>query len=637
MNENLEENIQKEFSTFNIDEATKESITSDECFNFIFGFKNYNTINELVEQARVKAIDFNCEPKFNKKYKIFRDRYIKSLKSKGGFETNFNFDEEHDFKYSMQLKCGKWTANQIEGVYKNEISKTLTDMKVEKNYASTIPIFIAERIFNIDENIEKVRIAFYKDQKWQTIITEKNTICTKTKILQLANLGIEVNEINAKNLIEYFADLLELNEYPPIKGITHLGWINSEFVPYTDKYSFDGGNSFKSIYEGVKQKGDYTKWKKYIKELKDRSKTVRFMLSVSFASVLVKIFNINSFIVHLWGTSGKGKTVTQMICGSVWGNPVKNKMLVSLDNSRVASERTLNFLNNLPFIPDELQTIKNIYKNDYSSMIYSFTEGRGKGRGTVDGGIDKGTEWDNISILSGEEPITANISAEGVKNRVIEIEDNSDIIEDGNETVNFIKENYGWAGKDFIEILQGMKKEELYELRNNYVSELNKITKYKKQSNAMSVILVADYIASKYIFNEEPLTVEDIKEYIRNDTDEADRVIEIILNIAESNINNFRDYSNPNHQVMGQVWGELDRAKDGYNGTIFYYNFIPNVLYEELQKRNIIWNAVKKKLADKGYIKRQRNGEYTIPIKSVGGQQRFIQVKNIHNETEKTE
>lgn len=637
MNENLEQEIQKEFPAFDINEVTKETITSDECFNFIFGFKNPNTVIELTQQARAKAIDFNCEPKFNKKYKIFRDRYIKSLRSKESLQTDFDFSGEDSFTYKMKLSCGKWIANQTEGVYKKEVVRSGNDMKIEKVFASTIPVFIAERILNIDENIEKVRIAFYKDQKWQTIITEKNTISTKTKILQLANLGIEVNEINAKNLIEYFAELLSQNEYPPVKGITRLGWINSEFVPYTDKYSFDGGNSFKSIYEGIRQKGDYTKWKKYIKQLKDRSKTVRFMLSVSFASVLVKVFNINSFIVHLWGTSGKGKTVTQMICGSVWGNPAKNKMLVSLDNSKVASERTLAFLNNLPFIPDELQTIKNIYKNDYSSMVYSLTEGRGKGRGTVDGGIDKGTEWDNISILSGEEPITANTSSEGVKNRVIEIEDNGNIIEDGNAVVTFIQENYGWAGKNFVEIIQRLDKEKLYELRNNYVTELIKITKYKKQNNAISVILVADYIASKYIFDEKPLTVKDIKEYIRNDTDEADRIIEIILNIAESNINNFRDNTNPNKEVYGQVWGELDRARDGYNGTIFYYNFIPNVLYEELQKRNIVWNAVKKKLADKGYIKRQRNGEYTISIRSVGGKQRFIQVKNIHSGTESTE
>lgn len=637
MNENLEEDVQKEFPSFNIDEATKETITSDDCFNYIFGFNNYNTINELSQQAREKAIDFGCETKFNKKYKIFRDRYIKNLRNRESLQTSFDFSGDDSFSYKMQLKCGKWIANQTEGVYKNDVIKTANDIKMIKNYASPIPIFIAERIINIDENTEKVRIAFYKDQKWQTIITEKNTISTKTKILQLANLGIEVNEINAKSLIEYFAELLTLNEYLPIEGITHLGWINNNFVPYTNKYSYDGGNSYKDIFESIQQKGDYEEWKKYIKELRDRSKTVRFMLDASFASPLVKIFNINSFIVHLWGTSGKGKTVTQMICASIWGNPVKGKLLTTLNSTKVASERMLSFLRNLPFIPDELQTIKSIYRNDFGDMIYNFTEGKGRDRGTVNNGLAENTEWDNISILSGEEPITGDTSKEGIKNRVIEIEDNSDIIEDGNGTVTFIKENYGWAGKEFIGIVQSINKDELYELKNNYVLELNKITNYKKQVNAISVILVADYIASKYIFNEEPLTIKDIKEYIRNDTDEADRVIEIILNIAESNINNFRDYSNSNHQVMGQVWGELDRAKDGYNGTIFYYNFIPNVLYEELQKRNIIWNAVKKKLADKGYVKRQRNGEYTIPIKSIGGQQRFVQVKNIHSETENTE
>ena len=46
MEENIEE-IQKEFPSFNIDEATKETITSDDCFNYIFGFNNYNTIKQL--------------------------------------------------------------------------------------------------------------------------------------------------------------------------------------------------------------------------------------------------------------------------------------------------------------------------------------------------------------------------------------------------------------------------------------------------------------------------------------------------------------------------------------------------------------------------------------------------------------
>ena len=628
MEKELETEILEEFPSFDINKADKDTIISEECFNYIFGFSNYNKINELVQQAKEKAIDLRAETSFNKKYKIYRDRYIKSLKSKNSFETNFSFDEDKNFKYNMKLKCGEWIANQTDGVYKNEFMKTGNELKMIKNYASPIPIFIAERIVNIDENIEKVRIVFYKDQKWQSIITEKNTISTKTKILQLANLGIEVNEINAKSLIEYFSELLKSNEYIPSKGLKHLGWISTDFMPYTNKYNYDGGNSFKNIFESVQPKGNYNEWKKYIKEIKGRSKTIRFLMDSSFASPLVKIFNINSFIVHLWGTSGKGKTVTQMICASIWGNPAKGKLLSTLNSTKVASERILNFLRNLPFIPDELQTIKSIYKNDFGDMIYNFTEGKGRDRGTVDSGLAENTEWDNISILSGEEPITTNVSFEGVKNRVIEIEDNSDIVEDGNEVVNFILNNYGCAGKEFIEIIQNMNKEELYGLKDKYVKELEKVTKYKKQINALSIILVADYIVSKYIFNEEPLKIEDIKEYIRNDTDEIDRYIDLIIDIANANINNFYDSSN-NFPPSGQIWGKLEKTTDG-KGVIMYYDFIPNKLYEILKENNINWNGIKKKMADKGYVKLSSEGKYQVSVRMPNGIQRMIKIKNIN-------
>ena len=52
------------------------------------------------------------------------------------------------------------------------------------------------------------------------------------------------------------------------------------------------------------------------------------MIASSFASVLVKIFQINPFIVHLWGKSSNGKTVAQMICASIWGNPAKGKNII---------------------------------------------------------------------------------------------------------------------------------------------------------------------------------------------------------------------------------------------------------------------------------------------------------------------
>ena len=603
----------------NIEELTEEELIDNSLFEFIFSTDNDFIREDFIIKLQLRAKQLRTTRPFNNKLKLYREMYVKSQKGRECVETNFK-----ECPYP-KLKCGKWIADDT-GIYKKEFNNNMQSITIK---ASPIPITIVERLINIDTNTEKVKIAFFKDGKWQEIIVEKNTISTKTKILQLANRGIEVNEGNAKNLITYLADLLELNNIPVKKGVSHLGWINDEFIPYSDKYCVDVEYEFKQKLDSIKSNGDYEKWKNYIKKIKNKSKTMRFLIASSFASPLVKIYNINSFMVHLWGTSGKGKTVTQMICASIWGNPAKGKLMVTLNSTKVASERMLSFFRNLPFIPDELQTIKSIYKNDFGDMIYNFTEGKGRDRGTVDGGLAESTEWDNISILSGEEPITANVSSEGIKNRVIEIEDNSEMIEDGNEVVNFISNNYGNAGKEFIEIIQKMNKEELYELRNKYVEELSKITKYKKQINAMSVILVADYIISEFIFDEKPLTVEDVKEYIRNDTDEADRYIELIIDIANANINNFYD-SSKSFPPSGQIWGKLEKTSDG-KGSIMYYDFIPTKLYEILNDNNINWNGIKKKMADKGYVKKdEKEKGYTMNVKIEGTQQRIIKIRNIY-------
>ena len=98
MEDSINDEFQKEFPSFDIDKADKETIDSEECFNYIFGFNNYTKINEIAQKAREKAIDFGCEPKFNKKYKIRRDKYIKEVRSKGSFETEFNFEEDKNFR-----------------------------------------------------------------------------------------------------------------------------------------------------------------------------------------------------------------------------------------------------------------------------------------------------------------------------------------------------------------------------------------------------------------------------------------------------------------------------------------------------------------------------------------------------------
>lgn len=615
MNEELNQELLEEFLPCEIEDLNKESILEDKIFDYLIALPNTSNKTRIIEKLRTKAKDLKVIRAFNSIFKQKNQEYIQELKSKGGNIVKFT-------DCPLQgLKCGQWNADDT-GVYKMDYTSTMQPIKIK---ACPHPILPIEIINNIDTNTEKVKLAFYKRKQWQYAIVERKLIASNTAIIQLANRGVEVNSENAKNLVLYLADIIELNNLETTEGITHLGWINKDFIPYTSKYKYDGDIAYKNIYEAVIEKGNYEKWKKEIIKLRAKSRTLRFLMASSFASILVKIFQINPFVVHLWGKSSNGKTVAQMVCASIWGNPAKGKLLSSLDSTKVASERLCNFLRNMPLILDELQITKTKYKT-YDTLIYELTEGKGRDRGTVDGGLTETTEWDNIIIVSGEEPITSSSSKEGVKNRVIEIEENEKIIENGNEVVNLILNNYGFAGKEFVEIIQN--KEDLFEEYNNIVENLKKDQNSPKQINSIATILLADKIVSEMIFKDNSITLEEAKEYFTKDIDEADRYIDLIIDIANANINNFYD-SNNNFPPSGQIWGNIEKTTDGL-GAIIYYDFIPTKLYQILEDNNINWNGIKKKMADKGYVITDCNNKYQVPVRMPSGVQRMIRIKNIY-------
>lgn len=619
MNENWENKLLEENPPYELEELNAESILEDQIFDYLIALPNSPSKTRIIEKVRGKAKKLKVIGAFNSIFKQKNQEYIQELKSRGGNIVKFTDCPVKN------LKCGQWNADDT-GVYKMDYTATMQPVKIK---ACPHPIIPIEIINNIDTNTEKVKIVFYKRKKWQYAIVEKKTIASNTAIIQLANRGIEVTSENAKNLVSYLADIIELNNLETTDGVTHLGWIDKDFIPYTSQYKYDGDIAYKNIFESVSEKGNYETWKAEMRKLRSNSRTLRFLMASSFASPLVKIFQINPFIVHLWGKSSNGKTVAQMICASIWGNPAKGKLLSSLDSTKVASERLCNFLRNMPLILDELQITKTKYKT-YDSLIYELTEGKGRDRGTVDGGLTETTEWDNIIIVSGEEPITNSSSKEGVKNRVIEIEENEKIVENGNEVVNLILNNYGFAGKNFIEITQN--KNDLFDEYNNLIEELKKDTNSPKQINAIATILMADKIVSEMIFKDNSITLEEAKEYFTKDIDEADRYIDLIIDTANANINNFYD-SNNNFPPSGQVWGRLEKTTDG-KGAIIYYDFVPSKLYEILNENNINWDGIKKKMADKGYIIKSSEGKYQISIRMPNGVQKMIKIKNIYlNET----
>lgn len=597
------------------EKLSKEEILNRTVIESVIIIQDVEIRERLLAKLESRAKELKISQNFKRLYKTIQAEIIQAKKQINSYETEFT-------NAPIKLKCKNYICNDL-GITKMEFNQTL--MTNNEIIVCTHPILPVERLINIDTNTEKVKLAFYKDKRWQTVIAEKNTLASKNKILQLANTGIEVNENNAKELITYIADILAINteKIPCNKAITHLGWVEEDFIPFTEDYKFDGDRSFESVFKDVHTKGDYELWKEKVAELRSRSETLHFIIASSFASVLIELLHINPFIVHLWGKSGTGKSVTLIVVMSIWGNPKIGHLVKNLNSTNVGMERLSAFLNNIPFAGDELQAIKNKY-SDFNELIYKLTQGEGKSRGTVDGGIAEQLKWNCAFLTTGEEPITSEFSKEGVKNRVIEIEDNNTIIENGKEVVNFLVNNYGFAGKEFVENLPSV--EELQKRHTEIFNKLNE--RYKstgKQTNAIATVLLADELTSKNIFEDNPLTIEQAEKYFTKDIDEAERIYNLIVDWLFANINKFENYSS-------EVWGKYIAIEDGEDKKIQHFYINNKVLKDFLKTNNISFDGIKNKLLDKGILERNSQGRFTFYTSVNGKMQSLIKFNLIKNQ-----
>lgn len=590
-------------------EEILENISSDqlldrEIIEKILIINNVEERERLLIKFESKAREFKILQNFKKIYKIIQAEFIQSKKQINSKQTQIT-------NAPIQLKCKDYICNDL-GVVKSEFNQTL--MQAEEKCVCTHPILPVERLINVDTGIEKVKLAFYKDKKWQNIITEKNTIASRNRILNLANYGLEVNENNSKEMITYLSDLLAVNTetIPCNKSIERLGWIDNEFAPFIENYKFDGENTFEKLYNSIKSKGNYTKWKEEIKKYINYSLDFRLLLMASFANPLVDKLGCNCFCLHLWGGSGTGKTVALMAAMSVWGNPEKGYLVSSINGTVTAISRKASFLKDIPFAGDELQTIKTKSEN-YDDIIMNLTEGIDRSRGTSNGGIENLKEWNCIFLFTGEEPITKSNSGAGVKNRVIEIETTDKVIEYGNYTANFVRENFGFAGKEFIELI----KDNIEDLKEEYQKLQEEILKTtdttEKQAMAMAMILLADRIVSEQILGIEKLKIEDIKQFVTSklEVNTYSRAYDLIVDWIITNKNKF------NNENYGECWGIIE-------DNICYVN--TTNLYELLKEKGFDFNAIKDNLFKEHKILKDSLGKFSINKKINGIQGRKIAI-----------
>lgn len=460
-----------------------------------------------------------------------------------------------------KLRCGEYLCDEFGGIYRQSEVYGRIDI-------CSHPIAPVKRIVSVDNGKAKIELAFCRGKDgWKSLIVPKTVVASAQKIIDLADQNISVTSENARELVKYLSSIESMNydDLPTQLSTSHLGWLpNGEFAPYAEDVVYDGNSEeYMRIFNNFTACGDEKKWMKIARAVRSgKSVAARIALATSFAAPLVKFCGDLPFIVHLWGETGCGKTVALLLAASVWCKPDRGSGYIkTLGDTKNAQEIFAAFCQNTPVLFDELQLVAE-YKT-YDDMIYKLCQGTSKGRATRDGGLRRQNMWSNCFLTTGETPILQAASGGGAYNRCIEVKyGGQELFGDqqfASEVAETVKENYGFAGKKFVEAVQ--KPGVIEALKANFEKFKNKLledqTKEPKQAIAAATILVADLLADAVLFRDgKCITVDEMKSYLVNSSEinVNQRCYQYLINWVGENRAHFEDDA----EDRGGRWGKRD-------------------------------------------------------------------------------
>lgn len=489
----------------NWDNLTEEDFSDRKIYDWLYSIEDKFFQEQMIAKAEKRANEISFK-RFNKMWRAIVEGKKKNNMLIPGNNITLFPDQP------KQLFCGKYTCDDRGITYIGKLGDTIS--------VCLHPIMPVKRIIDIDSNAEKLDVAYSRGNKWRNIIVGRENLASAQKIIQLARNGIAVNSENAKEIVKYITEVESMNyEQLEVQNSTeHLGWlVNGEFAPFCEGVVYGGESSeFERIFDGFKATGDYQKWIDIARGVRcGKSVPARLALAASFAAPIVSICDALPFFVHLWGTQGCGKTVGLMLAASVWGNPdIGAGYIKSFGGTKVSQELYAAFCCNVPVLLDELQVISD--RRMFDDIIYMLCEGMSKGRGAKEGGLQLQRRWSTCMITTGEMPIVQTNSGGGAAVRTIEVNYGGEpLFQDARNVAGVLKENYGWAGRLFVEAL---KKPEvvaaLKEVQRKQYQKLSGVIQDKQVLSA-SLLLAADRLADKLIFKDNHyLKAEDIKPYL---------------------------------------------------------------------------------------------------------------------------
>lgn len=540
-----------------INSMTAEEVYSEEVLDEVFSDEDEIHKAKVLLTLEDRAAELGVKAKFGKMvtaYKKMERQLQQAARNKpvSSLDNWTNFIGPYD-----NMFCGSWIARE-DGIY---VQNTGT-MDVVACYHPILPV---ERLKNLETGEEQLKIAFKRNGHWEEIIVPKTLVTSANKIVALSGRGIAVTSENARLLVRYLSDVENANsesiavQYSSSK----LGWIKGDFIPYDTDIIFDGDSRFKQIFESIQEHGSRERWYSHVKELRASERIeIKFMLAASFASILLPILGGLPFFVDLWGETEGGKTVSLMLACSVWANPDESSYIGDFKSTDVALEARADLLNNLPMMLDDTSKTSARIRDNFEGVVYDLCSGKGKSRSNKELGMSRENRWRNTILTNGERPLASYVSQGGAINRILELECGERVYQNPQLTADILKKHYGFAGKDFVEVVKRLGPDEIRKIQADIQEQLQDDEKMQKQSISLSIVLTADRIVTDYLFQDgQYIPLGEAKKVLisRDELSENERAYDFILSEVEVNINKFKPDSYTG-DYKGEVWGCIENG-----------------------------------------------------------------------------
>ena len=456
----------------------------------------------------------------------------------------WNLDDQEKYEITLAERRLPIPYRAIQNKLFKIVIKTRrgVEYEEEKRVSRSVPHILLE-LRDLETNNVFYEIAWNEHgEEFQEKISA-SSLMTKREILKLADRGLGVHELNAKDLIEYFDHYLTQNRLARVFKVERLGWIKGRFIHphYSGEILVEPSSSGeRQIVQSFQAKGTLESWRREIFDRVKKHPKVLFLIFASLASVILRDLEIKSFIVDLSGSTSQGKTTALQVARTVWGT---EGLINEWNATRVSVERKAAFFNDFPLYMDDTRKAD---ERILQSIVYQFSGGKSKGRGSLTGQQDE-TTWNNILISTGEVSLADYAEkAGGAIARIIPLVDEPFDFPDQDFFAGLYKaisHHYGEPGLIFIKEWEKRKKE--------YIPKFKKVQEFYRERVSDNEVLSR----MSLFYSAVHFTAEVAREVLELDID-----LRVLVDLFDSIMDETEGTNKP-RELLELILADLDRSR----------------------------------------------------------------------------